>query len=389
MTQRSHQQYSSGNKVTKRMEKEKRMKMDPYHSILYPNSCLHNHPFHHLVPPYKLPTTLDIINESLHKVKKIEIKEDQTPLFWSLCHILTELPKIGDKVLMKSGSQFHSNLFISSNSEIPKISVADYLVRLVKFSPCSKECFIMIIVYIDRIISKAGFIINSYNIHRLLITSILVASKYIDDIFYNNEYYSQIGGISRNELNRLEISFLNLLQFDLSCPLHTYLDYYSKLDSFVSQLRQQIKVNKEVMKYKASEKSKSNTITKIIHKENEFPNMNISINSISCSTGDNNTNNNNNSPFTYNNNVIPSHFITHSKNINNSSFINIVNNNNNQSPIINTINNNNNNNTNNTTNTTSTNNSTNNNNNIVVSTRRKSIINQNNPFYTPCKAISS
>ncbi|KAM9992952.1 hypothetical protein ACTFIY_010390 [Dictyostelium cf. discoideum] len=217
------------------------MKSDPYYSQKYPDSSLNNHPFHHIVLPYKLPTVLDIIQDSLENVKNVELKEDQTPLFYSLCHVLTELPIIGDNILLKAGTQYHSNLFVSPTSEVPKISITEYLTRLVKFSPCSKECFIMIIVYIDRIISKTNFIINSFNIHRLLITAIMVASKYIDDIFYNNEYYSHIGGVTRDELNRLEISFLNLLQFDLSCPLPDYLDYFSKLDSFVSKLRRQNK----------------------------------------------------------------------------------------------------------------------------------------------------
>ncbi|KAK5584004.1 hypothetical protein RB653_005611 [Dictyostelium firmibasis] len=217
------------------------MKSDPFYSQKYPDSSLNNHPFHHLVLPYKLPTVLDIIQDSLENVKNVELKEDQTPLFYSLCHVLTELPIIGDNILLKAGTQYHSNLFVSPTSEVPKISITEYLTRLVKFSPCSKECFIMIIVYIDRIISKTNFIINSFNIHRLLITAIMVASKYIDDIFYNNEYYSHIGGVNREELNRLEISFLNLLQFDLSCPLPDYLDYFSKLESFVSRLRRQNK----------------------------------------------------------------------------------------------------------------------------------------------------
>ncbi|EGG18550.1 Non-receptor tyrosine kinase [Cavenderia fasciculata] len=190
--------------------------------------------------PIKLPSIIDVIKESLATVKSVELIEDQTPLFWSLSHVLTELPLIGDKIIQMHGYSHpaHATLFVSPTGEIPRISIPDYLVRLVKFSPCSKECFIMIIVYIDRLIQKAGFIVNSFNIHRLLITCIMVASKYIDDIFYNNEYYSHIGGVNRDELNKLEIAFLTLLEFDTSCPLPNYLDYFSHLDCFVSHIRQ-------------------------------------------------------------------------------------------------------------------------------------------------------
>ncbi|GAM25602.1 hypothetical protein SAMD00019534_087770 [Acytostelium subglobosum LB1] len=190
--------------------------------------------------PFKLPSILDIIKDGMHTVKHIEWKEDQTPLFWSLSHVLSQLPIIGDEIVKRNGyaNPTHASLFVSPTGEIPRITIPDYLVRLVKFSPCSKECFIMIIVYINRLITQSNFIVTSFNIHRLLITAILVASKYIDDIFYNNEYYSHIGGVTRDELNKLEIDFLTLLEFDVSCPWYEYLEYFSLLDNFVAHIRQ-------------------------------------------------------------------------------------------------------------------------------------------------------
>ena len=34
-----------------------------------------------------------------------------------------------------------------------------------------------------------------------MLTSILVSTKFYDDIFYDNKYFSQIGGVSNPELN--------------------------------------------------------------------------------------------------------------------------------------------------------------------------------------------
>jgi hypothetical protein len=33
----------------------------------------------------------------------------------------------------------------------------------------------------------------------------MIAAKYADDFFYKNEYYAKIGGISKLEINSLEI----------------------------------------------------------------------------------------------------------------------------------------------------------------------------------------
>jgi hypothetical protein len=36
----------------------------------------------------------------------------------------------------------------------------------------------------------------------------MVAAKYIDDFYYKNEYYAKIGGISREEVDSLEIEMM-------------------------------------------------------------------------------------------------------------------------------------------------------------------------------------
>ena len=43
----------------------------------------------------------------------------------------------------------------------------------------------------------------------------MIAVKYYDDCYYDNEFYSKVGGISCKELNVLEIEMLSLLQYSL------------------------------------------------------------------------------------------------------------------------------------------------------------------------------
>ncbi|KAL0708609.1 hypothetical protein Bca4012_075035 [Brassica carinata] len=51
------------------------------------------------------------------------------------------------------------------------------------------------------------------HIHRLLITSLLVAAKFLDRKCYNNAYYAKIGGVSTEEMNKLERTFFFDLDF--------------------------------------------------------------------------------------------------------------------------------------------------------------------------------
>jgi len=99
-----------------------------------------------------------------------------------------------------------------------------------KYAACSGECFVLALVYIDRIIqSNPNFVVNSLNIHRLLITSIMLAAKFFDDQYFNNAYYAKVGGVPCHEVNSLEVEFLFMSNFTLFVTKETYRQYYSEL----------------------------------------------------------------------------------------------------------------------------------------------------------------
>ena len=105
----------------------------------------------------------------------------------------------------------------------PSISIHDYLARILRYANCSGECFVLALVYIDRLIKHQNFVICGLNIHRVIVTSVTLAAKFFDDAFYNNAYYAKIGGIPVRELNSLELEFLFLVNFSLHV---TPLDFY-------------------------------------------------------------------------------------------------------------------------------------------------------------------
>eukprot|EP00455_Lapot_gusevi_P050787 TRINITY_DN7449_c0_g3_i1.p1 TRINITY_DN7449_c0_g3~~TRINITY_DN7449_c0_g3_i1.p1 ORF type:complete len:278 (+),score=32.86 TRINITY_DN7449_c0_g3_i1:254-1087(+) len=112
----------------------------------------------------------------------------------------------------------------------PSISIRDYLERIAKYAACSGECFVLCLVYIDRIIqNNHAFVVNSLNVHRLLITSIMLAAKFFDDQYFNNAYYAKVGGVPCGEMNSLEIEFLFMLNFNLFAATDTFTQYYHEL----------------------------------------------------------------------------------------------------------------------------------------------------------------
>ncbi|XP_042477167.1 cyclin-U1-1-like [Macadamia integrifolia] len=65
----------------------------------------------------------------------------------------------------------------------PSISISKYLERIYNYTNCSPSCFVVGYVYIDRLVHRhPNSPVVSLNVHRLLVTSVMVASKMLDDL---------------------------------------------------------------------------------------------------------------------------------------------------------------------------------------------------------------
>lgn len=98
---------------------------------------------------------------------------------------------------VKSGSG-STNYTLFHARSIPSIDIYSYLSRILKYCPCANECFLSLLVYFDRMSKNAlaltgqPFTIDSYNIHRLIISGVMVSSKFFSDIFYTNTRYAKV-----------------------------------------------------------------------------------------------------------------------------------------------------------------------------------------------------
>jgi hypothetical protein len=113
----------------------------------------------------------------------------------------------------------------------PGISVRQYLERIHKYASCSTECFILALIYIDRLIQRNNFVLSELNVHRVLVTSVLLAAKFFDDAYYNNAYYAKVGGVLTSEMNGLEVEFLFRINFSLHVTPEIFKKYQDELIS--------------------------------------------------------------------------------------------------------------------------------------------------------------
>lgn len=111
----------------------------------------------------------------------------------------------------------------------PGIGIQQYLERIHKYASCSTECFILALIYIDRLIQRNNFLLTELNVHRVVITAVLLAAKFFDDAYYNNAYYAKVGGVLVSEMNGLEVEFLFRINFSLHVQTDVFHKYRAEL----------------------------------------------------------------------------------------------------------------------------------------------------------------
>ena len=124
----------------------------------------------------------------------------------------------------------NKNIFTSKS--VPKISIFDYLERILKYSFIERSTLIISLIYIDRLCELSKITLTYYNIHRILVGAVLIAIKYNEDSIYNNKYYSEVAGVSLNELNLIENKFIELCNCKMFVSDKVFEDYSFYLESF-------------------------------------------------------------------------------------------------------------------------------------------------------------
>jgi hypothetical protein len=160
---------------------------------------------------------------------------DQEPMAEIMPNVITAMSSLLQRVSETNDDlrrPFREHKRISAFNAVtkPSISIRSYMERIFKYADCSDSCYIVAYIYLDRFIQKQPLLpIDSSNVHRLIITSVLVSAKFMDDLCYNNAFYAKVGGITTEEMNLLELDFLFGIGFQLNVTISTYNDYCSSL----------------------------------------------------------------------------------------------------------------------------------------------------------------
>lgn len=114
-------------------------------------------------------------------LEEYEIGEKGAPrIVWVVGSVLEKVIKKNEK-MMKGWK--HKDVIITAfhGTRPPSLSVHQYIDRIFRYSSCSPACFVVAYVYLERFLSRTAGFLTSLNVHRLLITSIMLAAKFLDD----------------------------------------------------------------------------------------------------------------------------------------------------------------------------------------------------------------
>lgn len=143
----------------------------------------------------------------------VQNEELDNTLISRLCSALDEVCTFNTALLLKRGTKDRITRFHASAD--PNLSVSNYVARMRRYGGASPSCYIAAVVLMDRIAKSVDpqFLLSYFNVHRLLVTAVLLATKFNDDIYYSNRHWSKVAGVTLRELNILEAEALRLLDW--------------------------------------------------------------------------------------------------------------------------------------------------------------------------------
>ena len=178
-------------------------------------------------------------NSTEHSIEKINEQKDTIQIeqiSLSISTILEELLIQNSKLSYYKKKIYEQSKMVFSCHKKPKISILEYINRIIKYTYLEKSSLIVSLIYLDRICQN-DILLTDYNIHRLLLISIIISIKINEDKIFGNNYYAEVGGISIKEFNSIESDFVNFINYYLFVTEEEYFKYKMYLENYFLKIK--------------------------------------------------------------------------------------------------------------------------------------------------------
>ncbi len=150
-------------------------------------------------------------------------------------------------------------VFLPLPRTIASIKPKQFLDRFIQYTNQDPSCYVIALIYVNRFIDKAGIpnAFNQFSFYRIFLTAMVLAIKWFEneEKILDNKYYAKVGGIKVEDLDILEINFIDITKFNLWISKEEFRTFVSKLreefydfvpwlkaelDNFVSDLNNEV-----------------------------------------------------------------------------------------------------------------------------------------------------
>jgi hypothetical protein len=172
------------------------------------------------------------MSEDLNNDTDIERNSDLKKVTSSVAKLLQELIEENERSPQEDRTE--NSLFLSQFDSVcaPIISINDYLSRIVFYSRVEEATIILALVYIDRFCEKMKIKLRFSNVHKLVFLGFILAIKFNEDDFFDNNFYSKVAGLTLKELNSLETVTIINTDFRLWVDYELYSKYKMYLNNY-------------------------------------------------------------------------------------------------------------------------------------------------------------
>ena len=114
----------------------------------------------------------------------------------------------------------------SENMEIiSKMEIDEFIERIVNYLHIDNTLLVLSMMILDKVLANK-FILTENNVHKMIFICFMETQKFYEDENFKNKDYALVCGVSVDELLLMEVSFMELINFNLFIKDEDYQNYY-------------------------------------------------------------------------------------------------------------------------------------------------------------------
>ena len=192
-----------------------------------------------LISAKPIDLTINFPSISLKKNFQFNIQNSLTTMFKIINNILTytsnksKTPTIFDlnvNQLLETDSESDD----SEEDFIGKMKFETFIEKIVYILDFDDNLLILSLMVLDKFLTSK-IILSESNVHKVFFTCLMETHKFFDDNTFTNKDYAKMCGVSVDDLLKMEIYFLESINFNLFIKDDDFIKYKNNFDQFKKQ----------------------------------------------------------------------------------------------------------------------------------------------------------